>query len=124
VRLLRGLGALLVLAAGVVGVPAALVALGGSLWPDDLSWSALRAALLGQDDGAVLIALITVVGWIAWLVFAASVLTELVGVLSGRRVRLPLPGLAAPQRLVAGLLLAVLSLAGPGGSGQAIPGGG
>ena len=38
----------------------------------------MREALLTPDDGTVLLGLITIVGWVAWLVFAVSVLAELV----------------------------------------------
>jgi LysM domain len=109
-RVVRGLLALVALLAGVVGVPAALVALGGNPLPDRSSWAAVARALLRPDDGTVLIGLVTVVGWIAWVVFAVSVVAELAGAVSGYRFRLRLPGLGAPQRLAASLIIAVLTL--------------
>lgn len=107
----RRLGALVLLVAGLVGVPAALVALGGNPLPGSVSWAALRSALLRPDDGTVLVGLVTLIGWAAWLVFALSVLAELVTLLSGARMEVRLPGLAGPQRMVAGLLLTALAVA-------------
>jgi hypothetical protein len=109
-RVMRGIVALAALLAGLVGVPAALVLLGGNPLPEIMSIAALRQALLAPDDGTVLLGLITVVGWLAWLVFALSVLTELVTLASGRRIQIRLPGLAGPQRMAAGLLISVVAL--------------
>ena len=95
----------------VLGVPLALVVLGGNPLPATVSWDALRRALLTPDDGTILIGLITVVGWAAWLVFTVSVASELIGLASRQRIRITLPGLAGPQRLAAGLLLSVIALA-------------
>ncbi len=106
----RSLGALLVLVTVMVGVPAALVALGGPLLPAAPGWQAVVRALTRPDDGSIVLGLITLVGWLAWAVFALSVLAELVAVLSRSRVRIRLPGLAGPQRLAAGLILAVLAM--------------
>ncbi|HEX8509541.1 MAG TPA: LysM peptidoglycan-binding domain-containing protein, partial [Propionibacteriaceae bacterium] len=110
VRLLKGLTALAALLVALAGIPAALVVLGGNPLPQDLDLASVVRALLRPDDGTILIGLITVVGWVAWLLFAVSLLVELLNLLSGRRVRLTVPGLGGPQRLVAGLLLAVVAL--------------
>ena len=53
-RAVRRLGALLALTVLVAGVPVALVLLGGSSWPDSLTWSAVPAGLLRPDDGKLL----------------------------------------------------------------------
>ncbi|GAA1429354.1 BTAD domain-containing putative transcriptional regulator [Microlunatus lacustris] len=105
-RWLRGVGALLLLVGLVAGVPLLLLAV-GARWPT--TWS--PQVLLRPDDGTVLLALITVVAWLAWGVLVLSVLAELVTVVTRSRVRVRLPGLAGPQRMVAGLVVAVLSLA-------------
>jgi hypothetical protein len=91
-RVLRGLGALALLLLGLVGIPAALIWLGGNPLPAAVTWDGVRDALLTRDDGTILIGLITAVGWIAWLVFAISVISELVALLSGERIRLRFPG--------------------------------
>ena len=109
-RLIRGLGSLAVLLLGTAGVPAALAFLGGNPLPDELSWSAMRRALAAPVDGTILVGLITIVGWLAWLVFALSVLSELVALVSRQRIQIRLPGLDAPQRFAAGLLISVITM--------------
>ena len=109
-RVMRGLGALAALLLGTVGIPLALVVLGGDPLPDRLTWPSVRDALLTPDDGTILVGLITVVGWVAWAVFAISVISELIAVLSRRRIQIRLPGLAGPQRLAAGLLISVMTM--------------
>ena len=105
-RWLRGVGALLLLLGLVAGVPLVLLTV-GARWPT--SWS--PQVLLRPDDGTVLLALISAVAWLAWGVLVLSVLAELVTVATRSRVRVRLPGLAGPQRMVAGLVVAALSLA-------------
>ena len=109
-RLARGLGSLAVLVIGTGGVPVALAFLGGNPMPDELSWSALQQALFTPVDGTILVGLITIVGWLAWLVFTLSVISELLAVVSQQRVRIRLPGLDVPQRFVAGLLISVITM--------------
>ena len=109
-RLIRGLGSLAVLLLGSAGVPAALAFLGGNPLPDELSWSAMRRALATPVDGTILVELITIVGWLAWFVFALSVLSELVALVSRQRIQIHLPGLDAPQRFAAGLLISVITM--------------
>ncbi len=109
-RLIRGLGSLAVLLLGLAGVPLALMLLGGNPLPDELTWSALRAALLTPADGMLLVGLITIVGWLAWSVFALSVTSELLAIVSRQRIQIQLPGLDVPQRFAAGLLISVVTM--------------
>jgi nucleoid-associated protein YgaU len=109
-RLIRGLGSLVVLLLGLLGAPVALAVLGGNPLPDELSWSAVQRALFTPADGRILVGLITIVGWLAWLVFTLSVISELVAIVSQQRVRIRLPGLDAPQRFAAGLLISVITM--------------
>ena len=81
-RLIRGLGSLAVLLLGTAGAPVALAFLGGNPLPDELTWSAVRQALFIPADGMLLVGLITMVGWLAWLVFTLSVISELVSMIS------------------------------------------
>ena len=90
-RLFRGLGSLAVLLIGTGGVPVALAFLGGNPLPMELSWSAMQQALLTPADGMILVGLITIVGWLAWLVFTLSVISELVAVVSQQRIRIRAP---------------------------------
>ena len=107
-RLMRSLGAFGVLVALLAGVPLLLLRLGAAL-PSG-AWSGGLDALLRPDDGSVLLWLIAALGWLAWAAFAVSVLTEVVAVATRQRVRIRLPGLAAPSRLAGGLLVAALAL--------------
>jgi hypothetical protein len=109
-RLVRGLGSLTILLIGTGGVPVALAFLGGNPLPEDLSWSALQRALFTPVDGTILVGLITIVGWLAWLVFTLSVISELLAVVSRQRIRVRLPGLDIPQRFAAGLLISVITM--------------
>src|SRR5215217_8014485 len=109
-RLARGLGSLAVLLFGITGVPLALASLGGNPLQHELTWSSVRQALLAPVDGVVLVGLITIIGWLAWLVFTLSVITELVALVSRQRIRIRLPGLDAPQRFAAGLLISVITM--------------
>jgi nucleoid-associated protein YgaU/DNA-binding SARP family transcriptional activator len=108
----RRLSALVLLGAGVVGVPIGLWRLGGAYLPDQLpSWAQVTAALSGPDTGALFLGLLVVIGWAAWAVFALSVAVELLAQLRG----LPpvrLPGLAAPQQLSGLLVAAVVGIGG------------
>jgi phage tail protein X len=108
-RLGRGIAATLALLLGLVGLPLALVKL-GSPWPAGVDWGLLGEALFTPDDGTILLGLLTVAGWVAWLVFAVSVLAELVALASHQRLRIRVPGLAGPQRLAAVLLVAVVAI--------------
>lgn len=102
-RWLRGVGALAVLAVVILGAPFALSAWGRP--PAGL------ASLARPEDGSVLLAVLTIAGWLAWGAFLLATLAEAVR-LGGRRHRaLRLPLLGGLQELSAGLLVAVLALA-------------
>jgi hypothetical protein len=109
-RLIRGLSSLVVLLLGTLGVPVALAVLGGNPLPEELTWNAVQCALFTPVDGMIQVGLITIVGWLAWLVFTLSVISELVAIVSEQRVRIRLPGLDAPQRFAAGLLISVITM--------------
>ncbi|WP_168207306.1 LysM peptidoglycan-binding domain-containing protein [Microlunatus elymi] len=141
-RLVKGVAALVALLGAVVGVPWLLVELAGNPLPERLDPNRIWAALTTPDDGTVLVGLIAVVGWVAWLVFAISVILEVVAVVSRQRIRLRLPGLGGMQKISGGLVLLVLGMfvmpsqlaaaapglvgpvaTGPGASGSANSGG-
>lgn len=111
---MRGLAALLGLAALVVGVPVVLWAAGGSSLPGEWpSWADARAAAVRPDDGSLFLALLIAAGWLGWGTFVLSVLVEVPAAIRGRPAP-RLPGLGAQQRLVAGLVTAVAAV-GAGG---------
>lgn len=79
-RLLKGLVALLALAALCLGAPALLVALG------TLDFSGL-ATPGSPDDGSLLVSMVTAAGWAAWLSIVVEVATDLASGLSRGRFR-------------------------------------
>ncbi|NLT30365.1 MAG: LysM peptidoglycan-binding domain-containing protein [Propionibacterium sp.] len=115
-RVIRALAALLILAGILLGVPVLLFTL-GSVPPAQAWLNALRA----PDDGTVLIGLLTVAGWLAWLLVTAAVLVEAVSLLSRRRLRVRLPGLGRVQGIAAVLLIAAVGGAMPATAGPAGP---
>lgn len=109
-RVVRGLGAALLLFALVVGIPVGLWMFGGPVWTGPVSINRIISMLSGPDvTGSVLIGLVKVVGWIAWFTFAFAVVVEVVAALRGRRsphVR----GLGTQQRAAAALVGAVITM--------------
>ena len=111
--LLRRLVALLVLPAGVAGVPIALWQLGGAYLPDELpSWAQVTAALSGPDTGARLPRAarrdrLGRLGRASRCRWPSSSSAQLRGL-----PPLRLPGLAAPQQLAGLLVAAVLGVGG------------
>ncbi|MEU9286440.1 LysM peptidoglycan-binding domain-containing protein [Streptomyces sp. NPDC048275] len=113
----RGLFALVALAALVVGVPALLLAV-GTLPATVPALDEAREVLLSpDDDGSGLLTTMTVAAWIAWLWLVIPVLIEVVAVLA-RRTTPRLPGMATGQRL-AGFLLGSIVLATPAAAASA-----
>jgi len=108
--LLRGLTALLLLAALTAGIPAGLLTVGGNPLPG--RWPGLTAiigALTRPDDGSLFLTVLALLGWLAWAAFTTTLAVEVAARLRG----LPtprLPALAVPQRLTAGLVTAVALL--------------
>lgn len=109
-RVLRGLGAALLLVALVVGIPVGLWMLGGPIWTGPVSLNQVISTLSSPDvTGSVLLGLVKVVGWIGWLTFAIAVVIEVIAAIRGRRsphVR----GLGAQQRAAAVLVGAVITM--------------
>ena len=102
---LRGLLALLVMVALVVGIPVALHALRGNPLPDTgTDLAALADRLTAPDtDGSLFLGALTWIGWIAWASLAFTVFVEAIAQLRG----LPtphLPALGPQQRIAAGLV--------------------
>ncbi|WP_129787359.1 LysM peptidoglycan-binding domain-containing protein [Promicromonospora panici] len=109
-RVVRGLGAALLLVALVVGIPVGLWILGGPVWTGPVSLNRIISTLSSPDvTGSVLLGLVKIVGWIGWLTFAIAVVIEVVAALRGRHsphVR----GLGAQQRAAAVLVGAVITM--------------
>lgn len=98
-RWVRGFFAALALASGTLGAPLALA-----------NWGHYPAGLpdVRLEDGSLLLAVLTGVGWLAWGLFFAATLAELLSLLTRRRLRLP--GLGMMQQVAGGLLLTVLAV--------------
>ena len=109
-RVIRGVAALGALIGALFGVPVLLLVLSRQLWPALSTWSDPLALLTGPDPLVIMITLLLGVAWLAWLIFTVAVLGELIGLMSGRRIRLRLPGLPASQRFAAGLFVSVIAM--------------
>jgi len=107
---LTGLAALTVIAGIVVGLPAALVAVGTPLLPSSRpSVHTLWSLLVTPDDGTLVLAAVTLIGWVAWAFLTGSILLEVLA--RARRVRAPrLPGLSLPQHAARSLVATTLLL--------------
>ncbi|MGB7963127.1 MAG: LysM peptidoglycan-binding domain-containing protein [Propionicimonas sp.] len=113
-RWLRGLGALIALVGVLVGAPPLLLA-----WGRVHPWTWAP----GFDDGSLLLAVLTIAGWIAWVAFTLATLLEVVRLLSRNRFVVNLPLLGGLQGVCAGLVIAVVALAASGPSApEAAPG--
>ena len=75
--LIKGLGAVATLIVAMLGVPAFLVIFVGNPLPASFQWSLIVSALTRPDDGTILVSLIAILAWLAWAVFTASVVVEL-----------------------------------------------
>lgn len=114
---LIGLGALVVLAGIVVGLPALLLTLGGNPLPATFpSLDQVRSDLLTPDDGTLALAGAKLLGWVVWAALSVSIVLETSSALRG--IRAPaLPILSLPQAGMRPLVIAALALfiAAPGG---------
>ena len=113
-NLIRGVGALIIVIAFVVGVPTALVAYVG--WPLPTSLPTLdqiQLAFRSGIDPQLLINTLAVVVWIVWAQLVTALTAESIAAVRGRTARhLPvLPGLQpAVAQLVAAITLAAATL--------------
>ena len=107
----RSIGAAVVLAAIVIVTPVALWVWG--VPPGRVT------QLLRPDDGSALLAVLTLVGWLVWAAFTASVLIEVINLIGRRAVPLRLPLLGGVQSVAGALVFAALA---PAASAAAVPG--
>ena len=98
------LSAAVALVALLAGIPIALAHLGGN--PLSTIAAFVHTPLNPDPDGALLYAVLVVVGWAAWASFALGVLAELPALFGRRTIRIP--GLSGQQWL-AGLLLTAIA---------------
>ena len=112
-----GLLATLLLLGLLVGLPAALLALGANPISHALpTLEQIRTALTTPDDGTLALGAIKIIAWSAWAFLAASILFEIASRIRGVRTpHLPglrVPQLAARQLISAAVLLFVVAPAG------------
>jgi nucleoid-associated protein YgaU/DNA-binding SARP family transcriptional activator len=104
-RLLKAVGALVVLLAVVVGVPVLMAVL--HLVPDSLPSPDEVGAVLTSRDNGQLTGLVLAAGvWVCWALFTAATVAEIVAFARARPVAV-LPGLEIFQRPAAALVTAV-----------------
>ncbi|WP_395108096.1 BTAD domain-containing putative transcriptional regulator [Actinomadura sp. SCN-SB] len=108
---MRGLGALVVMALLLAGVPITLYQVGGSPLPHTLpTWSQVTTALTQPDtDNTLFLGAVRIIGWAAWCLFVATTLTEAAGYLAGRPTP-RLPGPIRPMQHLARDLVAMAAL--------------
>ena len=107
IRIVRALAALALMLTVVIGGAWGLMTVGllDTIWTT--SWSEI---LTRPDDGALLLGIITIVGWIAWSTATLSLVSEALAAATRQRCRLRFPGseVLAPVSTV--LVAAVLGL--------------
>jgi DNA-binding SARP family transcriptional activator len=110
---LRGLGALLALAALLAGVPLLLASVTGLPVPGRLPSPADLARVLSRpaDDG-FLLGVLRVAAWLLWAAFTVSTLLETLGHVRGRRAW-RLPGLGGFHQFTGKLIAAVMLMNTP-----------
>ncbi|MDO8383926.1 MAG: LysM peptidoglycan-binding domain-containing protein [Microbacterium sp.] len=124
-RITAGLGALILSAALLVGLPAALIFLAGNPIP---SWDRLITALTMPDYGGEFLVgtVIPLIAWAAWATFAIGYLAEIPNQLriatSGPGVkRMKLPGLGVQQKAAGVLIAAIIAIFAPNAAMAATP---
>jgi nucleoid-associated protein YgaU len=110
-RAIRGVGALIVLVALLVGAPLVLIAWVGNPWPAG-GWSEIQLLTSRTILGAL-----AVVGWLAWAQMAACILVELAGAVRGKAPQRVKFVSGSQQQLVRVLVTSVTALLISGGLG-------
>src|SRR5699024_3731546 len=115
-RTIKGLAALLTIGLMLMGIPAALILLGGNPLPDALPTSAdeLWFWLTTPAGADLYISAVTIIGWVAWASITIPILMEVPTTIRGAR-RPRLPGLQLQQKLARGLVSAVVPMITAGG---------
>ncbi len=107
-RQLKALLSLTGLLIAVVGGAWALVIVGRPVALLRIDW---RHVLVTPDDGTLLLGVLSLIGWGAWLMLTATVVAEVVAVASVGRIRWQVPGTGGwLQPMVAALVLSIAAL--------------
>jgi DNA-binding SARP family transcriptional activator len=114
-QVVAGITSGFVLVGLLVGLPMLLTVIAPLSSPSTVpGWHDALDALGRRDDGSLLVTVLTVLAWGAWLVMAASVLLEIVSV-ARRRPTPRIPLLKVPQQGAAALVAAVALVLSPVG---------
>ena len=101
----RALGALLTLALLLVGAPWVLLKIGSIDYLLQVDPAGLLTARAGS---ALILALLSCLGWLAWVVITLTTVFEFIAVLTRRRVRLRLPGTGWLRPMIGALVMAAV----------------
>lgn len=121
---LTGLACAVAILAIVAGMPIVLMAVGNPLPSSMPSWEQVWSTLTSPDDGSLALGVITVLGWVCWLILTASVVMEVLAQVRGRVHAPRVRGLGMPQSLARGLVTGAMLLvasAPAGGAASAAP---
>lgn len=105
IRFIRALGAAVILAAVVLGAPVLLWLVGNPLALVSTNWS---TALLRPDDGSLLLGILSLIGWVAWLFVLLAFFSEATALLSRRRIDVTIPGTGWLRSLLGSLIAAAV----------------
>jgi LysM repeat protein len=106
----RGLLALVLLLAMVVGIPVVLLAVGSVSYLDEFTdVPRLIGNLTAQDDGSLFLGVLALVAWIGWATFAFAVLLEILAQLRGVPP-IRLRGFGIQQSMAGSLVAAALAV--------------
>ncbi len=108
-RILRGVAALFAVGAILIGGPWALIGFGRL---DALTRLGGAQLLSSAADGSLVLGIVTVIGWVAWLLAAGSLAGEAIAQFSAQRWRPRLPGVRMFSPVSALLIAAILGLLG------------
>jgi len=116
-RFATGLGALILSAALLIGLPAALIYLAGNPIP---TWDRVLQAFTMPDYGGEFLigTVIPLIAWAAWLTFAIGYLAEIPNqvrqaTVGARGVRVRVPGLGLQQKAAGVLIAAIIAIFAP-----------
>ena len=107
VRIVRAVVSLLAVLGMVIGGAWALARFGrlSALWTTD--W---RQLLTRPDDGSLLLAIISLVGWVAWILITLSIVNEGLAAATRQRWRFRFPGSESLAPLTAVLIAGIVAL--------------
>lgn len=106
-RFFKGLGALIVLMAVIVGIPAFLILVVGNPLPTGAQWHSIITLQPDYGNQILLTKVLPTIAWIAWALFAIPWLYELIVRATGRESAKRFWLIRGQQKAAAGLITAV-----------------